>query len=80
VDISENGVSAMLLTELTVGEVVRLEFTLPAGEVEVHALVRHRNAFRYGLQFVESGATNDVIRRTCSELRMEESLRTAKLP
>ena len=80
VDISESGLSAMLLAELNVGEVVRLEFALPAGDVAVHALVRHRTAFRYGLQFLDSTTSQDVIGRTCSELRMEESLRAAKLP
>ena len=78
VDISESGVSAMLLAELNVGEVIRLEFALPAGEVAVHALVRHRIAFRYGLQFLDSTTSQDIIGRTCSQLRMEESLREAK--
>ena len=53
VDISESGISAMLREEVPVGEVVRLEFTLPLGDVEVLALVRQRSAFRYGFQFVE---------------------------
>ena len=39
VDISESGISAMLREEVPVGEVVRLEFTLPLGDVEVLALV-----------------------------------------
>jgi hypothetical protein len=48
VDISESGISAMLRVEVPIGEVVRLEFSLPAGDADVHALVRQRNAFRYG--------------------------------
>jgi hypothetical protein len=32
VDISESGISALLRVEVPVGEVVRLEFTLPGGE------------------------------------------------
>ena len=43
----------MLREEVPVGEVVRLEFELPLGRVEVLALVRQRSAFRYGFQFVE---------------------------
>jgi hypothetical protein len=78
VDISISGVSAMLLAELNVGEVVRLEFALPAGDVAVHALVRHRIAFRYGLQFLDSTTSHDLIGRTCSQLAMEQSLREAK--
>jgi len=80
VDISESGISAMLRVEVPVGEVVRLEFDLPAGPVEVHALVRQRSAFRYGLQFMESDAAREAIGRTCSQLAMTESLRAAKLP
>ena len=79
VDISESGISAMLRVEVPIGEVVRLEFELPLGPVEVHALVRQRIAFRYGLQFVESSSGLEVIGRTCRELAMEESLREAKL-
>ena len=78
VDISESGISALLGVEVPVGEVVRLEFSLPMGDIETHAMVRHRSAFRYGLQFVESSGALDVIGRTCGQLGMEESLRQAK--
>ena len=47
VDISESGIAAMLRLEVPVGEVVRLEFKLPLGEIEVLALVRRRIAFRW---------------------------------
>jgi len=72
VDISESGISAMLREEVQLDEVVRLEFTLPHGEVELHALVRQRNAFRYGFQFLESSEAQDVIGRTCRELAIEQ--------
>ena len=75
VDLSESGISAMLRTEIPVGEVVRLEFSLPLGEVEVFALVRQRNAFRYGFQFVDTGANQSVLERTCRQLAVEESLK-----
>lgn len=71
VDISESGISAMLRVEVPLGEVVRLEFSLPFGDVEVHALVRQRNAFRYGFQFVEASSAHDVIGRTCRQLAVE---------
>jgi hypothetical protein len=74
VDISESGISAMLGIEVPVGEVVRLEFALPIGEVEVLAMVRQRNAFRYGFQFVEARSVQDVIGRTCHQLAMEQPL------
>ncbi len=78
VDISESGISAMLRVEAPIGEVVRLEFTLPGGAVEIHALVRQRNAFRYGFQFMESASALEIIRRTCRELEMEQSLKEAR--
>jgi PilZ domain len=80
VDLSESGISAMLRIEIPVGEVVRLEFTLPFGDVDLLAMVRQRNAFRYGFQFVETGAAQEMIGRTCSQLAMEESMRETKLP
>jgi hypothetical protein len=72
VDISESGISAMLRVEVPLGEVVRLEFSLPTGDVEVHALVRQRSAFRYGLQFVEDSAVQSVIARTCRQLAVDQ--------
>ena len=74
VDISESGISAMLRQEVPVGEVVRLECSLPLGEVEVLAFVRQRNAFRYGFQFVEASSAQDVIGRTCRQLAVEQSV------
>jgi PilZ domain-containing protein len=67
VDISESGISAMLKLELSVGEVVELEFELPLGPVAIRALVRHRTAFCYGFQFVEPDLQG-VIKATCSRL------------
>lgn len=78
VDISESGISAMLLVEVPIGEVVRLEFTLPMGAVEIHALVRQRNAFRYGFQFVESNLAQEIIGRTCRQLAMDQALKETK--
>jgi hypothetical protein len=74
VDISESGLSAMLRVEVPVGEIVRLEFALPTGNVEIQALVRQRNAFRYGFQFVETSSTHDAIGRACRQLAIEQSL------
>jgi hypothetical protein len=74
VDISESGISAMLRQEVPVGEVVRLEFTVPLGEVEVLALVRQRNAFRYGFQFIEASSAQDILGRTCRQLAVEQSV------
>ena len=73
VDLSESGISVMLRVEVPLGEVVRLEFALPTGEVEIHALVRQRNAFRYGFQFLEAVSPLEIIARACRQLAMTES-------
>jgi hypothetical protein len=74
VDISETGISAILQVEVPIGEVVRLEFTVPHGEVELQAVARQRSAFRYGFQFLESGAVIDLISRTCRELAVQQAV------
>lgn len=74
VDISESGVSVMLRLEAPVGELVELCFVVPFGAVKVYAIVRQRNAFRYGLQFV-GNSPNEIIQATCRSLGVEASLR-----
>jgi hypothetical protein len=78
VDLSLAGVSAMLRVEIPLGTVVRLEFSVPLGDVELLAVVRQRNAFRYGFQFIETSSTHDFIGRTCRQLAVEQSVRDAK--
>jgi len=73
VDLSESGISAMLRLEVPTAEVVELAFALPYGPVRIHAVVRQRNAFRYGFQFFESGSAHEVICRTCHELAFSSS-------
>ena len=67
-DISESGISAMLPIEVSLGEVVELDFELPRGRVSVRAVVRERNAFRYGFQFVQPNAANQLIADACASL------------
>ncbi len=74
VDISESGIAAMLTIEAPVGEVVELVFTLPFGVVTTHALIRQKNAFRYGFEFIDTDSVQDVIRRTCRDLAVDQSL------
>ena len=74
VDISETGIAVMLREEVPLGEVVRLEFALALGAVEIHALLQQRNAFRYVFQFLEACSPHDVIGRTCRDLALEQAL------
>src|ERR1700678_480975 len=73
VDISESGVSAMLRDEVPLDAVVRLEFEVPLGSVQISAVVRQRNAFRYGFQFLEASTAQEIIGRTCAQLALEQS-------
>src|ERR1700730_16890526 len=75
VDLSESGISALLRVEVPVGEVVRLEFTLPGGDIEALAMVRQKNAFRYGFQFLETSQALEIIGRTCGQLAVEQAPR-----
>lgn len=79
VDLSESGVSAMLRAEVPIGELVRLEFNLPLGPVEVHAVVRQRVAFRFGFQFVDTPAERELIARACRDLATEQMARSESM-
>jgi hypothetical protein len=74
VDISESGMAAMLKVEALLGEVVELGFMLPGGPITIRALVRQRNAFRYGFEFVDFESEHEILRRTCRDLAMNQSL------
>ncbi len=52
-DISECGMSAILPVELREGQEVELQIRLPSGTQTIRAIVRHRNVFRHGFEFVQ---------------------------
>ena len=68
VDISESGVSAIVLLEMSIGQPIELDFKLPCGPVNVHAIVKNKNAFRYGLEFVLTDKERTLIKRGCRDL------------
>jgi hypothetical protein len=74
VDLSESGLAAMLTIEVPVGEIVELEFTLPFGKVLLYAVVRQRNAFRYGFQFIDPSVARKALHATCRHLEVEQAL------
>jgi hypothetical protein len=79
VDISESGIGAMLPVEAPLGENVELKFTLPGGAVTIHAMIRQKRAFRYGFEFVNPDSMHELIRRTCRDLAIDQSLTLAFL-
>jgi len=53
-DISEAGLGAIVAAELTSGEVVSLNFSLPDSNQswDVRAVLRHRRGYHYGFEFL----------------------------
>lgn len=80
VDISESGIAAMLTIEAPVGEIVELGCMLSDSPMMVRAMVRHRNAFRYGFEFVDFDSEHELLRRTCRDLAMDQSLVWPAIP
>jgi hypothetical protein len=60
-DISESGMSALLATELEVGEIVDLNMKTPIALATGRAVVRNRNVFRHGFKFLQP--LHDIVRR-----------------
>jgi hypothetical protein len=52
-DISESGISALLPVELQVGQTVELKIKLPEVLATSRAVVRNRNVFRHGFEFLQ---------------------------
>jgi hypothetical protein len=53
-DLSEAGIGILLATEMNVGEVVGLSFSIPESPLlwEVRAVVRYRRVYQYGFEFL----------------------------
>jgi hypothetical protein len=73
-DISEIGIAAVLGDDVPVGEVVKLNFTLPSGPVAIPATVRQKSSlFRYGFEFIESNSVREILNSTCRQLAIQQS-------
>ena len=59
-DISASGFAAVLPLELPLGELVRAEIHLPFGTKVVEAVVRNRNSFRHGFEFLGSDLSEEI--------------------
>jgi hypothetical protein len=62
-DLSEAGIGILLATEMNVGEVVGLSFSLPGSPVdwEVRAVVRYRRVYQYGFEFLSLTEEQQVL-------------------
>lgn len=73
-DISETGIAAVLGDDVPVGEVVKLNLTLPSGPVTISATVRQRSSFfRYGFEFIESNSVREILQSACRQLAVQQS-------
>jgi hypothetical protein len=80
VDISRSGISALLDSDLPLGEFVELRFALPSGEVTTHATVRQHLGFRYGFEFSAAHRTQEMIEESCQALAIKEAARRGLSP
>ena len=64
-DISELGMSAILPVELQVGEIVELTIKLPMALATGRAVVRNRNVYRHGFEFLQP--LHDVVRHETAD-------------
>ena len=70
-ELAEAGLGAVITSELTAGEMISLEFSIPdvPDVFVVRAVVRHRMGFLHGFEFI--GALpdqGDLIKRFCRKL------------
>jgi hypothetical protein len=70
-ELGQDGIGGTLTGELDVGEVVSLEFALPARvqPLKLRAVVRYRYGLRHGFEFLAvNTAQREDIRRACEML------------
>lgn len=67
-DASQGGVSVYVPTEFEIGDTLRIEVALPysTSPIRARVVVRSRDTYRYGLQFVELDPTQqESLARAC---------------
>jgi hypothetical protein len=70
VDISESGISAIVLLQMSVGQPVELDFKLPGGMINVRAIVKSKFAFRYGFEFVLANEERKILNVSLTALSL----------
>lgn len=74
-DVSEGGMAAYVPVELTKGDLVDLEATLPYVKlpIKMRAEVRNRNGFRYGVEYTRiSDADKETLMRALKALSLTQ--------
>jgi len=69
--VGQEGIGGTLTGELQIGEVVGLEFPLPLSPqaLKLRAIVRYKNGFQYGFEFLAvDAAQRQSLQRACEIL------------
>ncbi len=72
-NMGRGGIEALLATELRLFERVQIDVTLPynSQQITLEAEVRNRSGYKYGLQFLPMGASEEAqITRVCEVLAL----------
>ena len=70
-DLSESGMGATVSGELSQGEFVALQFSIPSLSLELRARVRHRRGYYYGFEFlIVSEMQRERIKLACEGLQI----------
>jgi PilZ domain len=68
-DLSESGLGATVSGELSQGEFIALQFSIPSVSLELRACVCHRRGYFYGFEFlIVSDMQRERIRLACEGL------------
>jgi hypothetical protein len=67
-ELSESGFSALVPADLLLEEIVDTELQLPFGPVLTRAMVRNRNVFRYGFEFLNPSAVQQELKDNLARL------------
>ena len=74
-NVSRGGLAGYLAIELTIGDTVELEITLPYSSqpLSITAVVKNRASYCYGLEFLDiTRAVQDQIERCCRALQFTQ--------
>lgn len=75
-DVSQAGIGVLVASDLTLGEVVTLAFSLPQSHSswEVRAVIRHRRGYHYGFEFLAlTGEQKSVLTSYLGNLERADS-------
>jgi hypothetical protein len=79
-ELSESGFSALVPAELLLEEIVDMELQLPFGPLFTQAIVRNRNVFRYGFEFLNPSTVQQELKDKLGRLTTPTPICTKPTP